>query len=107
MRSFCARLMVKQTYATTQLNVQTARKTVSYTNHIVSDCITRGLSDDDIHLDVLGNESHHKTLDSLVSYIESKEAARGPYHGLQAVKEQKLPEAITRSNVLHLSEKKL
>ena len=86
--------------------MSSCKKDVSYTNHIIRDCITRGLSGDDIRLDILGNESRHKTLDSLISHIESKETGKSPYHSLQAVKEQKLPGAITRSKVLHLSEKK-
>ena len=33
------------------------KKNVVYTHHIVRDCIIRGISDDDIRLDVLGNEN--------------------------------------------------
>ena len=75
-RSFCARLMGQSNICNYSVECPDCKKDVSCTDHIVSDCITRRLSDDDIRLDVLGNESHHKTLDSLVSYIESKEAGK-------------------------------
>ena len=75
-RSFCARLMGQANICNYSVECPDCKKDVSCTNHIVSDCITRCLSDDDICLDVLMNESHHKTFDSLVSYIESKEAGK-------------------------------
>ena len=66
-RSFCARLMGQANICNYSVECPDCKKDVSYTNHIVRDCVMRGLSDDDIRLDVLGNESQHKTLDSLVS----------------------------------------
>ena len=66
-RLFCARLMGQANICNYSVECPDCKKDVSYTNHIVRDCITTGLSDDDIRLDVHGNESQHKTLDSLVS----------------------------------------
>ena len=76
MRSFCAWLMGQANICSYSVECPDCKKDVSYTNHIVRDCVTRGLTDDNIRLDVLANESQHKTLDSLVSYIESKEAGK-------------------------------
>ena len=75
-RSFCARLMGQANICKYSVECPNCKKDVSYTNHIVRDCVTRGLSDDDILPDVLGNKRQHKTLDSLISYIESKEAGK-------------------------------
>ena len=75
-RSFCAWFMGQANICNYSVERPDCKKDVSYTNHIVRDCVTRGLSDDDIRLDVLVNESQHKTLDSLVSYIESKKASK-------------------------------
>ena len=41
------------------------------TNHIVRDCVIRGISDDDIRLDVLGNQNQDMELDTLLSFIKS------------------------------------
>ena len=46
------------------------------TRIIVRDYIISCISDDDIRLDVLGNENQNMDQDALVSYIESKEAGK-------------------------------
>jgi hypothetical protein len=75
-RAFCARLMGQANMCKYSVKCLGCNTDVDYTNQLVRDCVTRGLSDDDIHLDILGNENQDMELDKLVAYIESKEAGK-------------------------------
>ncbi len=75
-RVFCSRLKGQADVCQFTTECIECKKTVDYTNQIVRDCIIRGISDDDIRLDVLGHENQDMELDVLVSYIESKETGK-------------------------------
>ena len=75
-RNFCARLSGQANICQFQVDCPDCSKGVDYTNHIVRDCLIRGISDDDIRLDVLGNLNQNMGLEELVSFIESKEAGK-------------------------------
>ena len=75
-RTFCARLSGQANICKYNIDCPGCKRGLDYTDHIVRDCIIRGISDDDIRLDILGNENQDMTLDTLVGYIESKEAGK-------------------------------
>ena len=75
-RSFCARLRGQAKVCKFEAECTACNILVDYTNHIVRDCVIRGITDDDIRLDVLGNENQDMKLEDLVAYIESKEAGK-------------------------------
>ena len=75
-RIYSARLRGQANICQFTVECPDCRKNVDYTHHIVRDCIIRGISDDNIRLDVLGNENQNMDQDALVSYIESKEAGK-------------------------------
>ena len=56
-RLFSARLKGQANICKVSVECPDCRKNVDYTDHIVHDCIIRGISDDDIQLDVLGNQN--------------------------------------------------
>ena len=49
---------------------------VDYTEHIIRDVLTRGLADQDIQLDLLGDKNQNMTLEEVFQFIEAKEAGR-------------------------------
>lgn len=75
-RNFCARLMGQANTCKYKVKCLECQRDVDYTHQIVRDCVTRGLSDDDIRLDILSNENQDMELDTLVAYIDSKEAGK-------------------------------
>ena len=75
-RNFCARLSGQANICQFQVDCPDCTKGVDYTNHIVRDCLIRGISDNDIRLDVLSNLNQNMGLEELVSFIESKEAGK-------------------------------
>ena len=52
------------------------KSNINYTDHVIKDVITRGISDHDIQLDLLGEQNQDMTLDEVVKYIEAKEAGK-------------------------------
>jgi hypothetical protein len=75
-RPFCARLKGQANVCKFNVECPRCKTDVNYTNQIVHDCIIRGISDDDIRLDVLGNSNQNMDLSELVTYVESKEAGK-------------------------------
>ena len=100
-RLFSARLKGQANICKFSVECPDCRKNIDYTDHIVHDCIIRGISDDDIRLDVLGNQNQDMNQDALVAYIESKEVANDPSHVCQAVKGLKLHVTLIINNILH------
>ena len=72
MRTFCARLMGQANTCEYAVKCPGCQIVVDYTHQIVYDCVTRGLSDDDIRLDILSNENQDMEMDTLVAYIKVK-----------------------------------
>ena len=74
--SFCARLRGQPNVCKYTLTCLGCNKDINYTNQIVMDCVVRGITDDDIRLDVLGNNNEDLDLDETVALIESKESGK-------------------------------
>ena len=49
---------------------------VNYTEPMICDCITKGLQDSDIQLDLLGDTDQFKTLESTLKFVEAKETGK-------------------------------
>ena len=75
-RNFCARISGQANICNYKVTCPGCDSGVDYTNHIVRDCVIRGISDDDIRLDVLGNQNQDMELETLLSFIESKESGK-------------------------------
>jgi hypothetical protein len=74
-RPFCARLKGQANVCNYKIECPKCKIDVFYTDHIVRDCVIRGISDDDIRLDVLGN-SDQQMDQTVLAYIQSKEAGK-------------------------------
>ena len=72
-RSFCARLrgvckfLVDCPHCLTEVN---------YTESILRDVVTRGLTDEEIQLDLLGERNQNMSLEEVLQFIEAKESGR-------------------------------
>ena len=51
-------------------------KEVDYSNEIVKDVITRGINDEDIRLQLLGDKNQDMNLEETIAYVEAKEAGK-------------------------------
>ena len=78
-RSFCARLRgqasvcqyTKSKKCTCELEV-----TIDYSSEMVRDALVRGLEDEDIRLDIMGQSQQDMTLDETLQLIEAKESGK-------------------------------
>ena len=77
-RSFGARLRGQAGVCKFHVNCQNCNTDVNYTEHIIRDVITRGLADNEIQLDLLGDTNQNMTLEQVFKFVEAKEPAKGP-----------------------------
>ena len=58
------------------LNCPTCNTEANYTNHILCDIITRGISDSEIRLELLGHMNQNMTLEEVFQFIKTKETGK-------------------------------
>ena len=77
-RAFVARLRGQAGICKFQLKCPSpdCETVVSYTDQIICDVLTRGIADQDIQLDLLGEQDQDMSLETVISYIEAKEAGK-------------------------------
>ena len=75
-RSFCARVKGQASVCRYSVCCPNCSADVDYTPHVVRDVISRGISDGDIQLELLGHTDQDMTLEKVVAFIESKESGK-------------------------------
>ena len=78
-RAFCARLRGQASvcqFTKTKQCTCTREVTVDYSDDIVRDALIRGLDDEDIRLDLLGQANQNMSLDEVIQLTEAKEAGK-------------------------------
>ena len=75
-RSFGARLRGQAGICKFTIPCPHCNQNVDYTEAILRDVLTRGLSDPDIQLDLLGDKNQDITLEQVFKFIEAKEAGK-------------------------------
>ncbi|GAB1601688.1 hypothetical protein Ahia01_000447200 [Argonauta hians] len=75
-RSFSARLLGQAGICKYSIKCPTCNINVDYTDEMVRDALTRGISDHDIQLDLLGDSDEDMPLKEALKYIEAKEVGK-------------------------------
>ena len=75
-RSFCARLCGQAGVCKFLVKCPDCDKDVNFTENVLRDVITRGLVDDEIQLDLLGEKHQDMTLEEVLQYVEAKESGK-------------------------------
>ena len=75
-RSYSARLRGQAGICKYTVNCSGCNNTVDYTEEMVKDAVTRGISDQDIQLDLLGERNQDMTLEEVLKFIEAKEIGK-------------------------------
>ncbi|KAK3731603.1 hypothetical protein QZH41_004849 [Actinostola sp. cb2023] len=75
-RSFGARLRGQAGVCKFTTQCLECNASVNYTEHILRDVLTRGLSDSEIQLDLLGDKNQDMTLEEVLQFVEAKESGK-------------------------------
>ena len=75
-RAFCARLRGQAGTCDFQTECTHCHENTFYTDTMIRDVLIRGISDQDIKLDLLGERNQDMTLEEVIQYVESKEAGK-------------------------------
>ena len=75
-QSFSARIKGQADVCRFILDCPSCNAEVSYTKEIMKDIIIKGISDNEIQLNILSNSNQHLTLEDIVRLIEDKEAGK-------------------------------
>ncbi|KAK3731812.1 hypothetical protein QZH41_007627 [Actinostola sp. cb2023] len=75
-RSFGARLRGQAGVCKFTTQCLECNASVNYTEHILRDVLTRGLSDSEIQLDLLGDKNQDMTLEEVLQFVEAKESVK-------------------------------
>lgn len=75
-RSFGARLRGQAGVCKFTMTCPGCNQDVDYTEAILRDVLTRGLSDPDIQLDLLGDKNQDMTLEQVFKFVEAKESGK-------------------------------
>ena len=73
-RLFGARLRGQAGVCKFIFKCQSCHQDVNYTDAILCDVLTHGLSDSEIQLDLLGDQNQNMTLEEVFKFVEAKEA---------------------------------
>jgi predicted RNA-binding Zn-ribbon protein involved in translation (DUF1610 family) len=74
--SFGARIRVQATICKFLFPCPNCNTEVNYTDQILRDILVRGIADNDIQLDILGEANQDMPLEEIFRYIEAKEAGK-------------------------------
>ncbi len=75
-RSFSARLRGQAGVCKFLVACPECNTEVNYTENVLRDLVTRGLADDEIQLDLLGDTNQNITLEEVLQFIEAKESGK-------------------------------
>ena len=75
-RNFGARLRGQASVCKFLVTCPTCNVDISYMDHILRDVLTRGISDPEIQLDLLGDNNQNMSLEDVFQFIETKEAGK-------------------------------
>ncbi|XP_048575650.1 uncharacterized protein LOC116619407 [Nematostella vectensis] len=75
-RSFCARLRGQASVCKFLITCPNCNTEVNYTENILRDVVTRGLADEEIQLDLLGEKDQEMSLEDALKFIEAKESGK-------------------------------
>ena len=75
-RSYSARLRGQAGVCRYSVKCSGCNNDVDYTDEMVKDAVTRGLSDQDIQLDLLGERNQDMTLEEVLKFVEAKEIGK-------------------------------
>ena len=75
-RSYAARLRGQASVCKFSVECPSCSSTVDYSEHVLRDAITRGISDSEIQMELLGEQNQNMSLEEIISYIEAKEAGK-------------------------------
>ena len=75
-RSFGARIRGQAGVCKFITTCQSCQAEVNYTEAILRDVLTRGIEDQEIQLDLLGNPNQNMTLEQVFQYVETKESGK-------------------------------
>ena len=75
-RSFSARLRGQAGVCKFLVACPECNTEVNYTENVLRDVVTRGLADDEIQLDLLGDTNQNMTLEEVLQFIEAKESGK-------------------------------
>ena len=75
-RNFCARLRRQAGVCKFTVKCTNCDRDVDYTEHMIRDVVTRGLADNEIQLDLLGDQNQNMTSKEVIQFIEAKESGK-------------------------------
>ena len=75
-RSYCARIRGQANVCKYLLNCPGCNQSISYTNEIIRDILTRGIADHEIQLDLLGDTNQNMSLEETIKFVETKEIGK-------------------------------
>ena len=81
-RNFAARLRGHATQCKFLIKCTECQKEISYMDQLLKDSIIRGIYDQEIQLEILGNQDQEISLEKLIKFIEAKESGRRSAHRL-------------------------
>ena len=75
-RNFAARLRGQASVCKFTIKCPNCSHNVNYGDHVLRDAVTRGISDQEIKLELLGEQDQDKSLEDTIRYIEAKESGK-------------------------------
>ena len=75
-RNFAARIRGQASVCKYRVKCPNCDHDVNYTDQVLRDAITRGISDQEIQLEILGDQDQDKSLEDTIRFIEAKEGGK-------------------------------
>jgi len=75
-RAFGARLRGQASVCNFTIECPNCQHDVNYMEHVLCDCVTRGLVDQDIQLDIMGDRNQNMKLEDIYHFVEAKESGK-------------------------------
>ena len=75
-RNYAARLRGQASVCKFTIKCPNCSHDVNYDDHVLRDAVTRGISDHEIKLELLGEHDQDKSLEDIIRYIEAKESGK-------------------------------
>ena len=97
-RAFCACLRGQAGVCKFVIKCTHCNEEVNYTDAILRDVLSRGLDDNDIQLDLLGDKNQDMSLEQVLQFVEAKESGKRSVSRLVATHSA---DALTNSSYKH------
>ena len=108
-RAFAARLRGQAGVCNFQVECRCSAQ-VDYSTTMIRDALIRGLADDEIRLDILGDSQQDMSLESVLKYVEAKESGKrsaGHLHGGNSITSAAAASSYRRQEKNRLQSKQL